>query len=140
MSLIIIHISSIKESQYFTSDMSVSSFFMCEYSLVCRYHQVSELSWWQNVTCPLFKVGQGQVIAGTDNSALVDSADEFDDNFLGAVIIDNLKLPDVAVGLHEFEELDDEFGDGSDEDLFFAFPFGVDDGLEAIGEDVHFHH
>ena len=54
------------------------------------------------------------------------------------MIINDLKLADVAISLHKFKKLDDEFGDRSDENLFFALPFGIDDGFEAVGKDVHF--
>ena len=99
-----------------------------------------ELSGREDIARPFFKIGKSQIIARTHDSAFVDPTNELDDNFFGAMIINDFELPDVSVGLHKFEELDDEFGDGSDENLFFALPFGIDDGFEAVGKDVHFHH
>ena len=56
------------------------------------------------------------------------------------MIINNLELPDVSIRLHESKETNDEFGDRSNEDLLFAFPFGVDDGFEAICQNIHLDH
>ena len=101
---------------------------------------MTKLSGGQNAVGPLLEVSEGQVIAGRDDTTLVDAANEFDDNFLGAVIINDLKLSDVSVSLHEAEESDDDLGRGSDDDLLLAFAFCVDEGPEGICQDVHFHH
>ena len=52
------------------------------------------------------------------------------------MVIDNLKLSDVAVLLHDPEEFEEDFGRGADDDLLLSLSLGVDDGLEAVCEDV----
>ena len=101
---------------------------------------MSELSGWEDAVGPFFEVVESHIISRTDNSALVDSADQLNNNLLGSVVIDDLELSDIAIGLHNPKELDDELRDGSDEDLLFSFSLSVDDCPETIGEDVHFHH
>lgn len=88
---------------------------------------MTELSRRQNAVSPLLKVVKSQVIARRNNATLVDAADKFDNNFLGAMIIDDLKLSNVSVSLHESKESDDDFGRGPDDDLLLAFAFSIDD-------------
>lgn len=101
---------------------------------------MSELSRWEDAVGPFFEVVEGQVISGGDDTAFVDSADQFDDDLFGSVVIDDFELSNVAIGLHNFKELDDELRNRSDEDLLFSFSFGIDDCSKTIGEHVHFHH
>ena len=56
------------------------------------------------------------------------------------MIVDDFELSDVLVFLHDAEEFDENFGDGPEKDLFFAFAFCVDDGLEGICQDIDLHH
>lgn len=120
--------------------MSLSGLFMGEDTLVGGDDEMAELSGGQNAIGPLLEVSEGEVITGRDDSTFVDSADEFDDDFLGSVIIDDLKLSNISVDLHELEESDDEFGSRSDLDLLLSLPFGVDDSPEAVSQHVHFDH
>ena len=69
---------------------------------------MSELSGRQNVVCPLFEVGQQDVVSGRDDSAFVDTADQFDNDLLASVVIDDFKLSDVVVLLHDSEELKED--------------------------------
>lgn len=120
--------------------MPVPGLLVGEDALVGGDDEVAELPGGQDAAGPLLEVGEGEVVAGRDDSALVDAADEFDDDLLGSVIVDDLELADVAVGLHEAEEADDELGGGADDDLLVALALGVDDVAEAVGEDVHSDH
>ena len=78
-------------------------------ALVGGDHNVSELSTWQDIVGPFFEIGEGQVIPGGNDSAFVDSTDELDDNFLRAMVINDLELTDVAMLLHEPEKLNNHF-------------------------------
>ena len=62
---------------------------------------MSELSGGKDVVGPLLEVSQGQVVSWRDDSDFVDSTEELDDDLLGSVIIDNFKLSDVSVLLHD---------------------------------------
>ena len=89
--------SSIEETNDLSSNVSPSCLLVGVDALVCRNDQVSELSRRQHAIRPFLKVGQGQVVSGTDDSALVDPADQFDDDFLGTMIIDDFKLSNIAM-------------------------------------------
>jgi len=52
-----------------------------------------------------------------DDSALIESAVELDDDLASSVIIDNFEFTNVAVLHHDLEELDDDFRGGSDQNL-----------------------
>lgn len=101
---------------------------------------MSELSRGKDAVGPLLEVGEGKVVTGGDNTTLVDPADQFNHNLLGSVIINDLKLSDVAVDLHDLQESDDELGSRPNEDLLLSLPFGVDDSPEAVSQHVHFDH
>ena len=56
-----------------------------------------------------------------DDSALVESAVELDDDLASSVIIDNFEFTNVAVLHHDLEELDDDLRGGSNENLLYRF-------------------
>ena len=120
--------SSIKESNDLATNVSLPGFLVGEDALVGGDDEVAELPGGEDTVGPLLEVGEGEVVAGGDDSTLVDAADEFHHNLLGPVVIDDLELPDVAVHLHQLEEPDDHLGRRPDEHLFLALPLGVDDG------------
>jgi hypothetical protein len=86
---------------------------------------------------PLLDLGETDVEAGGDDTALVDAAVELDDDLARTVVVDLLELLDVAVLLHDGEEADDDLGRGADENLTLAALLGVDDVVEAVGLWVH---
>jgi hypothetical protein len=57
-----------------------------------------------------------------------------------SVVVDDLKLPDVAVLLHQLEETDDDFACWTDDDLSFASLLCIDDAFEAVCQHTHSHH
>ena len=120
--------------------MSLSSFFVGEDSLVGGDDEVTELPGGEDAVGPLLEISESEVVAGRDDSALVYSADELDDDLLGSVVVDDLELADVAVDLHELEEANDELGTRPDDDLLLALAFSIDDGSEGVCQHVHFHH
>merc|ERR1719470_417508 len=77
----------------------------------------SELSGGQEVVGPLLDVPDSNVEPWGDDSALVESSSQVDNDFARSVIIHNLELPDVAVLHHDGEEPDDDLGAGPEEDL-----------------------
>lgn len=101
---------------------------------------MSELSGGEDVAGPFFELGEEDIVSGGDDSALVDATDKLDDDLLASVVIDDFELTDVLVLLHDPQELDQHLGDWSQEHLFLALSFRVDDGLESVGKDVDFHH
>jgi hypothetical protein len=99
---------------------------------------------------------EGNVESWGDDSALVESAVELDDDLASSVIIDNFEFTNVAVLHHDLEELDDDLRGGSDENLSFRFSrctkfnqddylslsslLSVADVLESVGQNVHANH
>ena len=58
---------------------------------------MSELSAWQDIGSPLLELSDVHIVSGGDNSALVDSSDQLDDDFLGSVVIDDFELTNISV-------------------------------------------
>lgn len=100
---------------------------------------MSELLGWENLGDPSLDVLQGDVESWGDDSALVDSSEELDDDLVRSVVIDQLELSDVSVLLHLLQELDEDLGGWSEEDLSQSLSLGVDDGVEGVGKDVDSH-
>ena len=86
-------------------------------TLVGRQHDDAELSGREDVVAELLEVLQLEVETGRDDAALVQTAVEVDDDLASALIIDDLELINVAVLLHETQELDNDLGDGSEDNL-----------------------
>lgn len=76
------------------------------------------------------------VVARRDHPALVQPAVELDDDLARAVVVDKLKLADVALFEHHREELDDDFRGRAEEDLALAALLGVGERLEGVAEDA----
>ena len=120
--------------------MSFSALLVGEDALGGGEDEVSELPGGEDVAGPLLEVGEENVVPGRDDSDLVDPADELDDDLLAPVIIDDLKLSDVVVLLHDAEELDEDLGDGLEQHLLLSLALSVDDSAECVREDVHLDH
>ena len=78
---------------------------------------LSELSGGHELSQELIHVLHLKVESGGDDTALVESTVELDNDLTGSGIVDDLELVDVAVLLHASEELDENLGDGAEEDL-----------------------
>jgi len=98
-------------------------------------HDVSELTRWQQLDNPLLELVQADVVAGRDDTGLVQAAVELDDDLAGAVVIDLLELANVAVLLHHTEKLDNDLGAGPDEDLALSGLLSIVDAVQSIVED-----
>ncbi len=81
--------------------MSFSAFFVSEDALVGREDEVAELSGGEDVVGPFLKIGKQDVVSGGDDSALVDAANELNNDLLASVVVNDLKLSDVVVLLHD---------------------------------------
>jgi len=113
---------------------------MGEDSLVGREYKMSELSGGKDVVGPFFKIRQQDVISGRDDCAFVDAADQLNHNLFASVVIDDLELSDVVVPLHDSQKLEQDLGDGLQEDLLFAFAFSIDDASECVSKDIDLDH
>ena len=113
--------------------MSLLSFFVVHDTVGSGNNQETELSGGKDVVAPLFVIVELKVESGGDDTAFIDSAQEFNDDLAASVVIDDFEFTDVTVLLHNSEESQDDFGGGSDQNLFLALSFGIDDASEAVG-------
>lgn len=58
---------------------------------------VAELTGGQELDNPLLKIGETDVVAGVDDTGLVEAAVELDNDLAGAVVVDLLELANVAL-------------------------------------------
>ena len=87
---------SVEESDNFSTDVSLSGFLVGEDALVGGEDDVTELSGGEDVAGPLLELAEGDVVSGGDDTALVETSREFNDNLVGPVVVDNFKFANVA--------------------------------------------
>ena len=56
------------------------------------------------------------------------------------MIVDNLEFANVAMLLHDAQELDDDLGRRTDKNLALATSLGIDNAVEAVVEDGNANH
>jgi hypothetical protein len=100
---------------------------------------VAKLSRWEDLVAPVLNLVDWNVKSWRDDSALVNSSKELDDDFSGSVVIDDFEFSNVSFLLHNFKELDEDLGARSNKDLSLTSSFGIDNGFEGIGKYVHSH-
>ena len=132
--------SSIEEADDLSSDVPLSGLLMSEDSLVGGDDKMAELSGGEDVIGPLLEVRKKDVVVGRDDTALVNAANQLNDHLLAPVVIDDLKLTDVVVLLHDPQEFQQYLWDRLEKDLLFAFTFGIDDSPEGVWENIDLNH
>jgi len=103
-------------------------------------NDITELTRWQQLDDPLLEIGETDVVAGRDDTSLVETAIQLDDDLAGSVVIDFLEFANVTVLLHDTEELDDDLGGRTDQNLSLSGLLGVVDGIERIVQYRSFDH
>lgn len=101
---------------------------------------VTELTGGEQLDNPLLEVGETDVVAGRDDTGLVETAVELNDDLARAVVVDFLELANISVALHDLKELDDDLGGRSDQNLALAGLLGVVDVVESIVKDGSANH
>jgi len=101
---------------------------------------VTELTSREKVLSPLVNRGERNIEAGGDDTALVDTAKEVDNDLAAAQVINDLELTDVTVLLHDLEELDNDLRGGADKHLTLASALGVRDVHQGVVEDRDQYH
>ena len=79
--------------------------------------EVTELTRWEQVGSKLLNLVQGDVKSWRNDTALVQSTKEVDDNLTTSMVVDDLELSNISVLLHDLEELDNDLRAGTDENL-----------------------
>lgn len=96
---------------------------------------VAELTGREELDNPLLELAETDVVAGGDDTALVEAAVELNNDLAGAVVVNLGELANVAVLLHDLEELDNDLGGGPDHNLALAALLGIVERVEGIVED-----
>ena len=86
-------------------------------ALVGREDENTELTGGEDSVGEVLELSQGEIEAGGDDTALVQAAVQVDDDLASALVIDDHEIINVAVLLHDLEELDEHLGDGSQDHL-----------------------
>ncbi len=63
-----------------------------------REHNVAKLTRGQQLHNPFLKIGDPDIVAGRDDTSLVEAAVELDNDLAAAVVVDLFELADVASG------------------------------------------
>ena len=106
---------------------------MCHNTIGGTQNNLTELPGWQQIDNPLLDFTDGNIETGGDDTALVQAAIKFNDDLLGAVVVDDLEFANVSMDLHTLQELDNDLTAGSDQNLTLSSLFSVGDCLETIG-------
>ena len=109
--------SSVEETENLSTDVLLSSFDVVEDTLVGSEDDETELSGWEDLINELLEILKLEVESWGDDTALVKSSVEVDDDLAGSGIVNDLEFVDISVLLHKSEELDDNLGHWSEEDL-----------------------
>ena len=112
--------------------MPLSGLLMSEDSLIGRDDKMAELSRGEDVIGPFLKIRKKDVVVGRDDTAFVDAANQFNDHLLAPVVIDDLKLTNVVVLLHDAQEFKQDLGDRFQENLLLTLALGIDDCSEGV--------
>lgn len=97
--------------------MVLSGLVVIHDTLVGSEDYVTELSGWEDIVDELLEVLQLKVESWGDDTALVKSSVEVNDDLAGSTVINDLEFVDVSVLLHLSEELDHDLGHWSKENL-----------------------
>lgn len=91
-----IHATLVEEAQNLARDMLSPGLLVIHDTSRGGENDVTELTRRQQLDDPLLQVAELDVVAGRDDTSLVDAADELDDDLAVAVVVDLLELADVA--------------------------------------------
>ena len=97
--------------------MALSGFVVIHDTLGGSQDNVTELSGWEDLVDESLEVLELEVESWGDDTALVKSSVEVNDDLSGSTIIKDFEFIDVSVLLHLSKELDDDLGDWSEENL-----------------------
>ena len=109
---------SVEETEDLAADMLGTSLVVVHDTLVGGKDEDTELSGGKDGVGEILELFEGKIETGGDNTTLVETTVKVDNNLAGASIIDDLELVDVAVLLHDLKELNENLGDGSEDNLY----------------------
>ena len=86
-------------------------------ALVGGDNHEAELAGGEDRVHEVLELGGGEIETGGDDTALVEAAVQLDDDLATAGVVDDGEFVDVTLLLHEAEELDEDLGDRSEDNL-----------------------
>ena len=108
---------SVEETEDLATDMLGTSLVVVHDTLVGGEHENTELTGRKDSVGEVLELSEGQIETGRDDTALVEATVEVHNDLAIAGIIDDLEIVDVAVSLHDLEELDEHLRDGAEDNL-----------------------
>ena len=108
---------SVEESEDLSTNMLGASLVVVHDTLVGGQNDNTELTGGKDGVGEVLEFLEGEVETGRDDTALVETAVEVHNDLAIASVIDDLELIDVAVLLHDLEELDENLGGGAEDNL-----------------------
>ena len=115
-------------------------FFVINDTIGGSQDQNTKLTRGKKTVGPLFKISDLDVEARGDDGALVDAAQKGDHNLSSSVIINDFEFSNVAVLLHDTQELHNDLGGRADQALALTTSFSVGNGTEAVSEGIDENH
>ena len=86
-------------------------------TLVSRQDDFAELTGWKDSVCEILEVPELKIEVRRDHTAFVKSSIEVHADLSTTSVVDDLEFTDVAMLLHDAEELDQSLGDWSKDNL-----------------------
>ena len=105
--------------------MVVSCLDVVHDTLVGSQNDVSELSGWEDLVNELLEILQLQIESWWDDTGLVESSVQVNNDLSGSLVVNNFEVVDVTMSLHNSKELDNDLGDWSEEDLYLLSEWWV---------------
>ena len=96
--------------------------------------EMAELTRWEKVSSELLQSIERDIESRRDHTALVKTTDEIHNNLARSVVIDDFKVTNVTVLLHDLKELDDNLGGDPHKDLSLAGLLGIDHSVKTVSE------
>ena len=109
---------SVEETEDLATNVLGTGLVVVHDTLVGGEHENAELTGGEHGVGEVLELSEGQIETGRDDTALVEATVEVDDDLAVAGVIDDLEVVDVAVSLHDLEELDENLGDGAEDNLY----------------------
>lgn len=130
LSILMVHL--VNETQDLTGNVLSSGLLVVHDTSRGSQDNVTKLSGGQQVVSPSLNVANLDVESGGDDTTLVQSTVQLNDDLAGSVVVNVLELTDVAMLLHHCQKLDDDLGGGSDQDLTLTGLLGIVDRVQGI--------
>lgn len=105
---------------------------MVEDAVGGRKDDITELTGRKKLGLPLFELVERDIKPWTNSNALVKPTEKVDDDLPTPVVVDDLKLTDVATVHHHLQELDDDLAARTNQNLALTPALRVCDSLEGV--------